>query len=196
MTGEGGIPEDSTAPAAQGGGCRREEAIRGLLKRHGDKRTSQSSTWKRSPGVTGGQPLDGVSFDNRISGQGHGIIDRAASDGRRTKMPCQLTCQAQVNELIASAIQENISEARAPDHDAYLIERVRACRAKRLAATRPPDDQARRSHRSAEGRREAQRDAERASSKPQGPCRGNMQQSRPLEGRADRPHRGRCLSCQ
>jgi predicted ArsR family transcriptional regulator len=37
MTGED-VPEDSKARQRREEGCRREEAIRGLLKRHGDKR--------------------------------------------------------------------------------------------------------------------------------------------------------------
>ena len=38
MGGEDDVPEDSEARRRREEGCRREEAIRGLLKRHDDKR--------------------------------------------------------------------------------------------------------------------------------------------------------------
>ena len=106
-------------------GC--EEAIRGLLKQHGDKRLHNCRRRSGRHLGTGGQPLDDVSFDYRISGQGHGVIGRAASVGPAQGCLC-VGRQARTTDRMGNP--RDISEARAPDQDVSDRAGQRAARKK------------------------------------------------------------------
>ena len=184
------VSTDGQARRRREEGCRREEAIRGLLKRHGDKRLTivdvEAVAWEL--GVSR-STMYRLIIAYRAKGTVSSVEPRAM--GRRKDA---FVLDAKRERLIASAIHEIYLKPERPTMT-YLIEQVRArCAQKDLAASRPPDDQgARRSHRSAHGRCEAQRREGRQSHKGRAGAICGVPAAR---GRTDRPHRGRCLPCR
>ena len=189
MTGED-VPEDSKARQRREEGCRREEAIRGLLKRHGDKRLTivdvEAVAWEL--GVSR-STMYRLIIAYRAKGTVSSVEPRAM--GRRKDA---LVLDAKRERLIASAIQEIYLKPERPTMT-YLIEQVRArCAQKDLPLPDRRTIKARvdRIDRR-NGRCEAQRRKGRQSHKG---CAGAICSVPAARGRADRPHRGRCLPCQ
>ena len=128
MAGNDGIPEDSGARRRREEGCRREEAIRGLLKRHREKRLTivdvEAVAWEL--GVSR-STMYRLIIAYRAKGTVSSVEPQAM--GRRKDA---LVLDATRERLIASAIQEIYLKPERPTM-AYLIEQVRArCARKRL----------------------------------------------------------------
>ena len=131
MTGGDDVPEESEARRRREEGCRREEAIRGLLKRHGDKRLTivdvEAVAWEL--GVS-----RSTTYRLIIAYRAKGTVSvEPRAMGRRKDA---LVLDAKRERLIASAIQEIYLKSERPTMT-YLIEQVRArCAQKDLP---PPD---------------------------------------------------------
>src|SRR5271170_2596553 len=121
MTGGDDVPEESEARRRREEGCRREEAIRGLLKRHGDKRLTivDVGTVAWELGVSR-STMYRLIVAYRAKGTVSSVEPRAM--GRRKDA---LVLDAKRERLIASAIQEIYLKPERPTMT-YLIEQVRA----------------------------------------------------------------------
>ena len=120
MTGED-VPEDSKARRRREEGCQREDAIRGLLKRHGDKRLTivdvEAVAWEL--GVSR-STMYRLIIAYRAKGTVSSVEPRAL--GRRKDA---FVLDAKRERLIVSAIQEIYLRPERPTMT-YLIEQVRA----------------------------------------------------------------------
>jgi putative transposase len=120
MTGED-VPEDSLARRRRDEGCRREEAIRSLLKRHGDKRLTivdvEAVAWEL--GVSR-STMYRLIIAYRAKGTVSSVEPRAM--GRRKDA---FVLDTKRERLIASTIQEIYLKPERPTMT-YLIEQVRA----------------------------------------------------------------------
>src|SRR5271156_2601970 len=129
MGGEDDVAEDDEGRRGRGEGCRREEAIRGLLKRHDDKRLTIGAVEETAQelGVSR-STLSRLTTAYRAKGTVSSVEPR--SKGRRKDT---LVLDAKREKLIASTIHEIYLKPERPTMT-YLIEQVRArCAQKGLA---------------------------------------------------------------
>ena len=95
---------------------------------------------RRNRAGIGCQPIGDVSFDHGLSSKGHSVVGRAAPAGA-TQRHLGIGHHARDADLVDDP--RDLSEARAPGHDVSDRASAGAVCAKRLAASRPPDDQGR-----------------------------------------------------
>jgi putative transposase len=121
MGGEDDVPEDDEASRRREEGCRREEAIRSLLKRHDDKRLSIGAVDEvaQELGVSRSTMYRLITA-YRAKGTVSSVEPRA--QGRRKDT---LVLDAKREKLIASTIREIYLKPERPTMT-YLIEQVRA----------------------------------------------------------------------
>jgi len=121
MGGEDDVAEDDEASRRRDEGCRREEAIRGLLKRHDDKRLTIGAVEEiaQELGVSRSTMYRLITA-YRAKGTVSSVEPRAL--GRRKDT---LVLDAKREKLIASTIHEIYLKPERPTMT-YLIEQVRA----------------------------------------------------------------------
>ncbi len=121
MVGEDDVPEDDEAHRRREEGCRREEAIRSLLKRHDDKRLTIGAVEEIAQELGVSRPtMCRLITAYRAKGTVSSVEPRA--QGRRKDT---LVLDAEREKLIASMIHEIYLKPERPTMT-YLIEQVRA----------------------------------------------------------------------